>query len=216
MTKGVSQPRSPGTSQPNALVAPRIQAPGTTNTHHTASASRNCIVSSAIITAPGRANPVAGIYTQRRLHPSTPNPSQDSRLSPSHPHDGLPPRLVANLAALGVRAMYPWQAASLAGPGMLAGTRNLVYTAPTSGGKSLVADVLMLRRVIREGRKALIVLPYVALVQEKVKWLQRVIEGVVRPAENADRHAVEEGGDGCRPIRVAPFHGGANTVAGAG
>ena len=43
----------------------------------------------------------------------------------------------------GVRDMYPWQAAALE---CGEGGGNLVYCAPTSGGKSLVAEVLLLRR----------------------------------------------------------------------
>jgi DNA polymerase theta len=34
---------------------------------------------------------------------------------------------------------------------------NLVYCAPTSGGKSLVAEVLMLRRLVVTGKAALLV-----------------------------------------------------------
>ena len=45
--------------------------------------------------------------------------------------------------------MYPWQAAALE-----CGERggHLVYGAPTSGGKSLVAEVLMLRRLLGTAR----------------------------------------------------------------
>ena len=40
--------------------------------------------------------------------------------------------------------MYPWQAAALeCGQGS-----NLVYCAPTSGGKSLVADLLLIQRLL--------------------------------------------------------------------
>lgn len=53
--------------------------------------------------------------------------------------------------------MYPWQAAALE---CGEGGGNLVYCAPTSGGKSLVAEVLLLRRLLaasnnmrRRGRK---------------------------------------------------------------
>lgn len=37
-----------------------------------------------------------------------------------------------------------------------------------SAGKSLVAEVLMLRRILSSGKKALLVLPYVTLCSEKV------------------------------------------------
>ena len=47
--------------------------------------------------------------------------------------------------AKGIKQMYPWQAAALecgeAG-------NNLVYCAPTSGGKTLVAELLMVKRLM--------------------------------------------------------------------
>ncbi len=48
-------------------------------------------------------------------------------------------------AEKGVKEMYPWQAAALE---CGVDGSNLVYCAPTSGGKSLVAEVLMLRRLL--------------------------------------------------------------------
>lgn len=73
------------------------------------------------------------------------------------------------------------------GPGLLKGERNLVYSAPTGGGKSLVADIIMLKRVLEDkNAKALLVLPYVALVQEKVRWLRSVVQDITREqAEDA-------------------------------
>jgi DNA polymerase theta len=56
-----------------------------------------------------------------------------------------------------------------------------VYSAPTGGGKSLVADVLMLKRVLEDrDAKAILVLPYVALVQEKVRWFRNIVSGISR------------------------------------
>ena len=49
------------------------------------------------------------------------------------------------------------------------GGGNLVFCAPTSAGKSLVAEVLMLRRLLSEKRACVLVLPFVALCAEKVR-----------------------------------------------
>lgn len=149
-------------------------------------------------------------YTQRREFQSTPSSSSDPLLALAHPYYGLPRSLVRNFYSLGIKIMYPWQKACLRGPGLLAGERNLVYSAPTGGGKSLVADVLMLKRVLEEkNAKVLLVLPYVALVQEKVRWLRNIVQGVMKPKDDIDdekriwrRRADED------TIRVIGFFGG--------
>jgi DNA polymerase theta len=86
--------------------------------------------------------------------------------------------------------LYPWQAAALA---CGADGASLVVAAPTSGGKSLVAEALVLRRLLatagpaalapagaraggpgRAWKKAMVVLPYAALVAEKTAHLATV------------------------------------------
>ena len=66
------------------------------------------------------------------------------------------------------------QAACLMQSGVLTGS-NLVFCAPTSAGKSLVAEVLMLRRLLSEKRACVLVLPYVALCAEKVSYHCKVL-----------------------------------------
>ena len=49
---------------------------------------------------------------------------------------------------LGIDDLYPWQARCLALPGVAEGTQDLLYSAPTSGGKTMVAELLLLLRVV--------------------------------------------------------------------
>ncbi|KAJ5170145.1 Helicase C-terminal [Penicillium coprophilum] len=145
-----------------------------------------------------------------------PPSSQNPLLSLSNPKYGLPPTLTANFAALGVRSIYPWQASCLLARGLLSGERHLVYTAPTGGGKSLVADVLLLKRIIENpGRKALLVLPYVALVQEKLKWMRRIVQDVERnvPHDENDSKFPRRWKQLHKTIRVTGFFGGSRTTA---
>ncbi|CAK7234675.1 hypothetical protein SEUCBS140593_009022 [Sporothrix eucalyptigena] len=164
----------------------------------------------------------ASEYSQRRVLSATPTPAHDPLLSLAHPRYGLPAQVVANLAGMGIKSIYPWQKQCLLAGNegidgeseLLDGTRSLVYAAPTGGGKSLVADVLTLRRVLDfDGStwnrpKAVLVLPFVALVQEKVRWLRRVVQGV--PAPRGTTQGAPIGSDG---LRVAGFFGGAKIRA---
>lgn len=157
-------------------------------------------------------------YSQRKYLAATPGPADDPLLSLSHPRYGLPDSLVQNFSSLGINAIYPWQSACLAGRNILAGTKNLVYTAPTGGGKSLVADLLMLKQVMENPKKkAILVLPYVALVQEKLTWLRRIVEGVKKRLE-PDSQQIEPTSKWKRlgdhsDIRVAGFFGGSKARA---
>ena len=79
-------------------------------------------------------------YSQRQRIAATPFASRDPELDLAHPTYDLPKQLVDNFASLGIKQIYPWQKSCLKGPGLLTGEKNLVYCAPTGGGKSLVAD----------------------------------------------------------------------------
>lgn len=152
-------------------------------------------------------------YSQRRAFPSTPTPAHDALLRLSHPAYRLPKPLVANFESLGIQSIYPWQKQCLMGPGLLRGEKNLIYSAPTGGGKSLVADVLMLKKVLENREaKALLVLPYVALVQEKVRWLRNVVAGISReaitgPIRESERKLWRKRADE-DTVRVVGFFGG--------
>jgi len=150
-------------------------------------------------------------------HP--PPPPSAPLLRSANPHSlahrkwDLHPEVVKGLHECGVEEMYPWQSECLSLPGVLEGTRNVVYTAPTSAGKSLVADILMIRKVVGgiagighgDRKKAMVVVPYVSIVQEKTRFLNRCLGSVrvemPRMQETQPRT--------WRNLNIAGFHSGA-------
>ncbi|KAH9219076.1 hypothetical protein DL95DRAFT_434033 [Leptodontidium sp. 2 PMI_412] len=156
-------------------------------------------------------------YSQRRALALTPSATSNPLLDLSHPAYGLPNQLTQNLASLGIKSIYPWQSECLLRSGALEGGVNLVYTAPTGGGKSLIADILMLKKIIENPeKKALLVLPYVALVQEKLRWLRKVVEGLSKITEETGNdqrqtHFRTRGNE--NSVKVVGFFSGSKTKA---
>uniref|UniRef100_A0AC35F0F4 Helicase ATP-binding domain-containing protein n=1 Tax=Panagrolaimus sp. PS1159 TaxID=55785 RepID=A0AC35F0F4_9BILA len=66
-----------------------------------------------------------------------------------------------------IENLYPWQAEFLNDPRVIKGG-NALLTAQTGGGKTLIAEILMLREIFNRNCSAIFVLPLVALVQEKI------------------------------------------------
>lgn len=67
----------------------------------------------------------------------------------------------------GIGELYPPQAEALTS-GVLEG-RNLVLAIPTASGKTLVSEVVMVSRLLREGGKAVYLVPLKALAEEKYR-----------------------------------------------
>ncbi|CAM2097262.1 unnamed protein product [Caretta caretta] len=90
---------------------------------------------------------------------------------------GLPEVVLEKYHSLGVVHMFEWQAECLMLGQVLEG-KNLVYSAPTSAGKTLVAELLILKRVLETRKKALFILPFVSVAKEKKYYLQTLFQEV--------------------------------------
>ena len=67
--------------------------------------------------------------------------------------------------------LWPWQSECLNHTALING-KNFIYSLPTSGGKSLPADIMLLRAAVEFGKKALLVLPFVSMCVEKSASLE--------------------------------------------
>ncbi|ELU18559.1 hypothetical protein CAPTEDRAFT_161173 [Capitella teleta] len=85
------------------------------------------------------------------------------------PFGGLPVKVLELFESLrGIKELYDWQKECLCLPEVRQG-KNLIYSLPTSGGKTLVAEVLIFRQLLIRKLDAILILPFVAIVQEKVR-----------------------------------------------
>lgn len=129
-----------------------------------------------------------------RPSPNLPQPPELKRPLRRDLSDWIPhPGILDTFHTKGVKSCYPWQAAALE---CGEDGSNLVYCAPTSGGKSLVAEVLMIRALLRRfsaaggvrmafgqvaqvPARALLILPYVSIVAEKAGDMTKVCAAAV-------------------------------------
>nr|XP_033819703.1 helicase POLQ-like isoform X2 [Geotrypetes seraphini] len=151
------------------------------------SKSRNCDFSKQKSLAEHLKNTLAGNAKAPTSHVSRPKKFKEAVLSEETdvakktietssdvdigPFYGLPSK-VKNLfhKLQGIKELYEWQHACLTLE-TLQQRKNLIYSLPTSGGKTLVAEILILQELLCRQRDVLMILPYVAIVQEKVRGL---------------------------------------------
>ena len=88
---------------------------------------------------------------------------------------GLPHSVLNQYHRNGIHSMFQWQVDCLSYGQVLQGG-NLVYSAPTSAGKTLVAELLMLKKVLESKKKAILIFPFVSIAREKMFTLKKLLK----------------------------------------
>jgi hypothetical protein len=157
---------------PPAIAAPPSVAPAPRSNNPPPAPLANAAVTTTAAAAPLVPTPFSATRPGSASGSKGPTASPASVELSTYLKHGL---LDAMLKHGGVPAqIYQWQADCLYADGgqVLHEGRNLVYTAPTSAGKTLVAEILLLRALAtHQTRKTMLVLPYQALCGEKARRL---------------------------------------------
>ena len=124
----------------------------------------------------------ASVFTPQSSQSKAPNcssflvtPAKDPKSNLRLSSWGIPPKVLEQYEKRGITSMFEWQAECLILPDVLSGG-NLVYSAPTSAGKTLIAELLALKCVLESRKKVIIILPFVSVAQEKTNYLTQVFE----------------------------------------
>ncbi|XP_062540713.1 DNA polymerase theta [Armigeres subalbatus] len=88
---------------------------------------------------------------------------------------GLPAAITKAYERKGITELFQWQADCLANAKVILECAHLIYSAPTSGGKTLVSEFLVAKTVVERKRKAIVILPFVAVAREKMFYLQEIL-----------------------------------------
>lgn len=86
----------------------------------------------------------------------------------------LPENILLKYRDKNIVKMFDWQVQCLSNKNIIESNRNLVYSAPTSAGKTLVAEILAIKTVLERKKKVIFILPFVSVVREKMFYLQDI------------------------------------------
>jgi DNA polymerase theta len=82
------------------------------------------------------------------------------------PQLGLSPEIFNAYMRINVTTLHRWQKDLLSKPLVLNSSKNVVYSAPTSSGKSLVYELIVLQRMQETHLKAIIILPFISITRQ--------------------------------------------------
>ncbi|XP_017766865.1 PREDICTED: DNA polymerase theta-like [Eufriesea mexicana] len=116
---------------------------------------------------------------------------------------GLPSNILQKYEARGITTMFAWQIECLSNHKIIEENSNLVYSAPTSAGKTLVAEIIMIKTVLERQKKVIFILPFVSVVREKMYYFQDLLSDSGIRVEGFMGGVVPAGGFAATHIAIA-------------
>ncbi|KYN17239.1 Helicase POLQ-like protein [Trachymyrmex cornetzi] len=115
----------------------------------------------------------------------------------------LPPNILQKYVARGVEEMFAWQMECLSNHLVMQERKNLVYSAPTSAGKTFVAEMLLIKTVLEKKKKVIFILPFVSVVREKMYYFQDLLSDIGIKVHGFMGGSVPPGGFATTDVAVA-------------
>ncbi|KAL6260260.1 hypothetical protein P5V15_007793 [Pogonomyrmex californicus] len=116
---------------------------------------------------------------------------------------GLPPSILQRYIVHGVESMFAWQVECLSNQQVMQKGKNLVYSAPTSAGKTLVAEILLIKTVLERKKKVIFILPFVSVVREKMYYFQDLLSDIGIRVEGFMGGSIPPGGFAATQVAIA-------------
>ncbi|XP_012529717.2 DNA polymerase theta [Monomorium pharaonis] len=116
---------------------------------------------------------------------------------------GLPPNILQKYIARGVERMFEWQMECLSNHLVTQERKNLVYSAPTSAGKTFIAEILLIKTVLERRKKVIFILPFVSVVREKMYYFQDLLSDIGIRVEGFMGGNVPPGGFAATHVAIA-------------
>lgn len=88
---------------------------------------------------------------------------------------GLPEIVLEKYRARHIENMFEWQVECLSNKKVIESCSNLIYSAPTSAGKTLVSEILAIKTIFERQKKVIFILPFVSIVREKMYYFQDIL-----------------------------------------
>ncbi|KYQ90890.1 hypothetical protein DLAC_07761 [Tieghemostelium lacteum] len=109
----------------------------------------------------------------------------------------LPATVAEIYISRGISSLYDWQKELLCSDYAING-KNYVYSQPTSGGKTLVSEICLIKNIVSYKKKGMFIFPFISIVNEKARSLKEFGEKLSFPVDSY------YGGEGTIP--ASPGH----------